>query len=76
MSDFAFNRIMTEVDFFSYDQCVSLLSKLTQVFQSKKKEAVENVSPIDKFFGVIDESDSEKMLSAVEDCRRIEPNEW
>ena len=28
------------------------------------------------FFGTIDESDSNKMLTAVQDCRRIEPYEW
>ena len=31
---------------------------------------------VDRFFGMIDESDSNKMLTAVQDCRRIEPYEW
>lgn len=75
MSDVAFNTMMSNVEFFSYDQCVALLSKLSQVFHNKKSETTK-VSPIDKFFGVINNEDSEKMLEAVEDCRRIDPNEW
>jgi len=75
MSDTSFNSIMSEVDFFSYDQCVALLSKLTQVFKNKKAESNEK-SPIDQFIGIIDSEESDKMLLAVNDCRRIEPNEW
>ena len=41
-----------------------------------KKYIPEELSPIDRFFGTIDESDSNKMLTAVHDCRRIEPYEW
>ena len=33
-------------------------------------------SPIDLFFGTVSDEDSEKMLEAVKDCRRIELNEW
>ena len=77
MSDAAFNSMIAEVDDFSYEQCVILLSRLTQVFSRKKSETVEKkVSPIDQFFGSVDDEDSEKMLEAVQDCRRIEPNEW
>jgi hypothetical protein len=77
MSDSAFNTMMTEMDSFTYDQCVLLLSRLTQIF-SKKKGETENkeISPIDKYFGSVSEEDSDKMLEAVMDCRRIEPNEW
>lgn len=76
MSDMAFNAMMTEVDTFSYDQCVVLLARLSQVFKRKKQEAFAEVSPIDRFFGTVSDEDSEKMLEAVKDCRRIEPNEW
>lgn len=38
MSDAAFNSIMTEVDNFSFDQCVLLLSRLSQVFTKKQNE--------------------------------------
>ena len=76
MSDAAFNTMMTEVDDFSYDQCVALLARLSQVFEGKKKETAVEVSPIDLFFGTVSDEDSEKMLEAVKDCRRIEPNEW
>ena len=77
MADLAFNSMMTEMDSFTYDQCVLLLSRLTQIF-SKKKGETENkgISPIDKYFGSVNEEDSNKMLEAVMDCRRIEPNEW
>lgn len=34
MTDMAFNRMMNEVDSFSYDQVVALLARLTQVLQS------------------------------------------
>ena len=67
--------MLSDIDSFSYDQCVALLSKLTQIFKVKKPVEVE-ISPIDRFFGTVSDEDSEKMLSAVQDCRRIEPNEW
>ncbi len=38
MSDTTFNSMLTEVDNFSFDQCILLLSKLTQVFAKKQKE--------------------------------------
>lgn len=38
MSDAAFNSMMTEVDNFSFDQCVLLLSRLSQVFSKKQSE--------------------------------------
>lgn len=38
MSDAAFNFIMTEVDNFSFEQCVLLLSRLSQVFTKKQTE--------------------------------------
>ena len=77
MSDMAFNAVLRDVDTFSYDQCVSLLSRLTQVFKFKKREVAEiEMSPIDRFFGTVNDEDSEKMLQAVQECRRIEPDEW
>lgn len=77
MSDMAFNAMMNEVDNFSYDQCVELLSRLSSVFKGKTQaNMAEKTSPIDKFFGTVNDEDSEKMLEAVKDCRRIEPDEW
>ncbi len=77
MSDAVFNTIISEVESFSYEQCVILLSKLSQVFQNKKMNmGEEKKSPIDTFFGTVDDDNSEKMMDAVMDCRRIEPNEW
>ena len=35
MSDVAFNSVLTEVDSFSYDQCVALLKKLSEVLKSR-----------------------------------------
>ena len=75
MSDIAFNSILTELDNLSYDQCAALLARLSKVFMNKKNIQEEG-APIDRFFGTIDESDSNKMLTAVQDCRRIEPYEW
>ena len=75
MSDVAFNAMMTEVDGFSYDQCVALLARLSQVFRGKKREAAAEMSPIDRFFGTVSDEDSEKMLVAVKECRRIEPRQ-
>lgn len=77
MSDSVFNTMISEVDSFSYEQCVILLSKLSQIFQNKQQKVMgENNSPIDTFFGSVEGEDSEKMLTAVKDCRRIEPDEW
>ncbi len=77
MGDVAFNTLLASVDSFSYDQCVALLSRLTQVFKSKRQENTKSeISPIDRFFGTVSDEDSEKMLEAVQECRRIEPSEW
>jgi len=75
MSDTAFNSILTEVDNLSYEQCAALLAHLSKVFMDKKNIQKE-ISPIDRFFGTVDESDSDKMLEAVQECRRLEPYEW
>ena len=66
MSDIAFNSMLTELDNLSYDQCVALLARLSKVFMNKKNIQEEG-APIDRFFGTIDESDSNKMLTAVQD---------
>ncbi|MBQ3824927.1 MAG: hypothetical protein II811_02195 [Spirochaetaceae bacterium] len=34
MSDMAFNAVLNDVDTFSYNQCVLLLARLTQVLQN------------------------------------------
>ena len=39
MSDAAFNSMMNEVDNFSFEQCVLLLSRLSQVFSKKQNQA-------------------------------------
>ena len=57
--------MLTEIDNLSYEQCVALLARLSQVFMNKKNMH-EDVSPIDRFFGTIDESDSNKMMKAVQ----------
>ena len=67
MSDIAFNSMLPELDNLSYDQCVALLARLSKVFMNKKNIQEEG-APIDRFFGTIDESDSNKMLTAVQDC--------
>lgn len=70
MSDMAFNTMLSDVDSFSYDQCIMLLSRLTQVFKARKRETTESeMSPIDRFFGTVSDEDSEKMLQAVQECR-------
>ena len=49
MSDAAFDSMMNEVDNFSFDQCIMLLSRLSQVFSKKKNEAV---TPKKSMYGV------------------------
>lgn len=33
-------------------------------------------SPFLKYCGVLDDGDAKIMMDAINDCRRIEPNEW
>ena len=49
MSDAAFDTMMNEVDNFSFDQCIMLLSRLSQVFSKKKNETV---TPKKSMYGV------------------------
>ena len=49
MSDAAFDSMMNEVDNFSFDQCIILLSRLSQVFSKKKNETV---APKKSMYGV------------------------
>ncbi len=35
MSDVAFNSVLTEVDSFSYDQCITLLEKISEVLRGR-----------------------------------------
>ena len=49
MSDAAFDSMMNEVDNFSFDQCIMLLSRLSQVFSKKKNETV---TPKKSMYGV------------------------
>ena len=49
MSDAAFDSMMNEVDNFSFDQCIMLLSRLSQVFSKKKNETV---APKKSMYGV------------------------
>jgi len=75
MSDTTFNTLLTEVDNFSYEQCATLYARLSEIF-TEKKLIQQAPSPIDLFLGVIDENDRNKMLTAVQECRKTEPNEW
>lgn len=75
MSKTTFNALLTEVDNFSYEQCAALYARLSEIFTEKKLTQKEH-SPIDIFLGAIDENDSNKMLTAVQECRKTEPNEW
>lgn len=49
MSDAAFDSMMNEVDNFSFDQCIMLLSRLSQVFSKKKNETI---TPKKSMYGV------------------------
>ncbi len=42
--------------------------------QDKQKTASQE--HIDKFFGIINDADAKQMLDAVQECRRIELDEW
>ncbi|MDY3303160.1 MAG: hypothetical protein SOW78_02615 [Clostridia bacterium] len=41
---------------------------------SRKPQKKNN--PLEEFCGVINDEDASVMMSAIDDCRRIEPNEW
>ena len=49
MSDAAFDSMLTQVDDFSFEQCVLLLSRLSQIFAQKQKESA---SPKKSMYGV------------------------
>ena len=40
---------------------------------SKRKQ---EKNPLEEFCGVINDEDATVMMSAIDECRRIEPNEW
>ena len=40
---------------------------------SKRKQ---EKNPLEEFCGVINDEDAAVMMSAIDECRRIEPNEW
>lgn len=44
------------------------------LFIVSKREQAKN--PLEEFCGVINDEDAAVMMSAINDCRRIEPNEW
>ena len=52
-----------------YDFTLYLVSKK----DAKKAASREHLR---KFFGAVSEEDSQIMLEAVKECRRIEPDEW
>ncbi|WP_191018251.1 hypothetical protein [Treponema zioleckii] len=33
-------------------------------------------NPLEEFCGVINDEDADVMMRAIDECRRIEPNEW
>ena len=41
---------------------------------SKKEKRQQN--PLEEFCGVINNEDATVMMDAIDDCRRLEPNEW
>ena len=40
------------------------------------RKAQKKTNPLEDFCGVINNEDAEVMMSAIDDCRRIEQNEW
>ena len=44
------------------------------LFIVSKRQKPSN--PLEEFCGVITDEDATVMMAAVDDCRRIEPNEW
>ncbi len=36
----------------------------------------KKANPLEQFCGVINNEDAAVMMAAIDDCRRIEPNEW
>ena len=44
------------------------------LFIVSRREQEKN--PLEEFCGVINDEDAAVMMSAIDDCRRIEPNEW
>lgn len=45
------------------------------LFILSKKEN-NKTNPLDEFCGVINDEDAAVMMSAIDDCRRLEPYEW
>lgn len=44
------------------------------LFIVSRREQKKN--PLEEFCGVINDEDAAVMMSAIDECRRIEPNEW
>ena len=44
------------------------------LFIVSRREQEKN--PLEEFCGVINDEDATVMMSAIDECRRIEPNEW
>ena len=44
------------------------------LFIVSRREQEKN--PLEEFCGVINDEDAAVMMSAIDECRRIEPNEW
>ena len=44
------------------------------MFIVSRREQTKN--PLEEFCGVINDEDADVMMRAIEECRRIEPNEW
>ncbi len=40
------------------------------------KKTPPKTNPLTEFCGVINNEDAAVMMAAIDDCRRIEPNEW
>lgn len=77
MKTTTFNSIVSQVDTFSYDQCLALLGKITQSMKKLRPEARQkNASPIEQFAGLVNDADSKLMMDAVQECRKVDWNEW
>ena len=68
MSDLSFNTVLNEVDTFSYNQCVLLLSKLTQTLQNWTSKDNDD----DLFYSKTNIAHLERGIKALDEGKGIE----
>ncbi|MBO4440240.1 MAG: hypothetical protein J5798_12940 [Spirochaetaceae bacterium] len=68
MSDLSFNTVLNEVDTFSYNQCVLLLSKLTQTLQNWTSKDNDD----DLFYSKTNIEHLERGIKALDEGKGIE----